>query len=180
LALTALTLIFGVNPPRRRTALAGMLGIYLQPAEISNLLVVFPPPTRRPARALFQPTHPTGPRRLVAPQPAYFSPMLLAWGFSMLVLISQRDLGMSTLFFAVFLVILYLASGRAEYVIAGFVLLVLGGVLGYFLFDVVRLRVEAWWNPWADASGRSYQIVQSLIALAAGGLFGRGWLGALT
>jgi cell division protein FtsW (lipid II flippase) len=47
-------------------------------------------------------------------------------------------------------------------------------VLGYSLFDVVRLRVQAWWNPWADPSGRSYQIVQSLIAVAAGGLFGAG------
>jgi len=185
LALTALTLIFGVNPSGAGERLwLGCCGMYLQPAEILKLLLVvflaaYLADRREP---LFQPTQPDhGPHRLVAPPPAYFFPMLLAWGFSMLVLISQRDLGMSTLFFAVFLVILYLASGRAEYVIAGFVLLVLGGVLGYFLFDVVRLRVEAWWNPWADASGRSYQIVQSLIALAAGGLFGRGpGLGAPT
>jgi cell division protein FtsW (lipid II flippase) len=54
-------------------------------------------------------------------------------------------------------------------------------VLGYQLFDVVRLRVQAWWNPWADPSGRSYQIVQSLIAMSAGGLFGAGpGLGAPT
>jgi cell division protein FtsW (lipid II flippase) len=58
--------------------------------------------------------------------------------------------------------------------VAGLALLVLGGVLGYYLFDVVRIRVEAWWNPWADASGRSYQIVQSLIAIAAGSVMGRG------
>jgi cell division protein FtsW (lipid II flippase) len=185
LALTALTLIFGVNPSGAGERLwLGCCGMYLQPAEILKLLLVvflaaYLADRREP---LFQPTQPEGgPRRLVAPQPAYFFPMLLAWGFSMLILVSQRDLGMSTLFFAVFLVMLYLASGRMEYIAVGFVLLVLGGVLGYFLFDVVRLRVEAWWNPWADASGRSYQIVQSLIALAAGGLFGRGpGLGAPT
>ncbi len=185
LALTALTLIFGVNPSGAGVRLwLGCCGMYLQPAEILKLLLVvflaaYLADRREP---LFQPTQPDhGPRRNLAPQPAYFFPVLLAWGFSMLILISQRDLGMSTLFFAVFLVMLYLASGRLEYVAAGFVLLVLGGVLGYFLFDVVRLRVDAWWNPWADASGRSYQIVQSLIALAAGGLFGRGpGLGAPT
>jgi cell division protein FtsW (lipid II flippase) len=89
-------------------------------------------------------------------------------------LFSQRDLGMSTLFFGVFVAMLYLASGRWEYVAAGLLLLGAAAVLGFYLFDVVRLRVEAWWNPWADFSGRSYQIVQSLIALAAGGLFGQG------
>ena len=104
----------------------------------------------------------------------YFLPMLVMWGFSTLILVSQRDLGMSTLFFGVFIVMLYLASGRWEYVAAGLVLLALGAVLGYSLFDVVRLRVQAWWNPWADPTGRSYQIVQSLIAMAAGGLFGAG------
>lgn len=185
LALTALTLIFGVNPSGVGERLwLGCCGLYLQPAEILKLLLVvflaaYLADRREPMFPSTLPDH--APRRLTPPRLDYFFPMLLAWGFSMLILISQRDLGMSTLFFVVFLVMLYLASGRAEYVLAGLVLLLLGGVLGYFLFDVVRLRVEAWWNPWADASGRSYQIVQSLIALAAGGLFGRGpGLGAPT
>jgi cell division protein FtsW (lipid II flippase) len=100
--------------------------------------------------------------------------MLVMWGFSTLILVSQRDLGMSSLFFGVFIVMLYLASGRWEYVLAGLVLLALGALIGYQLFDVVRLRIQGWWNPWADPSGRSFQIVQSLIALAAGGVFGAG------
>src|SRR5205814_8695177 len=59
--------------------------------------------------------------------------------------------------------------------------LALASLAVYYLFDVVRLRVEAWWNPWLDPSGRSYQIVQSLIAFAAGDVFGRGpGLGAPT
>jgi cell division protein FtsW (lipid II flippase) len=107
--------------------------------------------------------------------------MLLMWGFSMLMLISQRDLGMATLFFAVFIVMVYLASGDWRYVWLGVALLAVASYAGYTLFDVVRVRVEAWWDPFADASGRSYQIVQSLIAIAAGGLFGRGLgLGAPT
>jgi cell division protein FtsW (lipid II flippase) len=100
--------------------------------------------------------------------------MLVMWGFSALILVSQRDLGMSTLFFGVFIVMLYLASGQVFYVLAGGLLLTLAAVMGFYLFDVVRLRVEAWWDPWADPTGRSFQIVQSLIAVAAGGLTGRG------
>jgi cell division protein FtsW len=61
-----------------------------------------------------------------------------------------------------------------RYVVAGGALLLLAGMAGYALFDVVRVRVEAWWDPWADPGGRSFQVVQSLIALAAGGLFGSG------
>ncbi len=53
-------------------------------------------------------------------------------------------------------------------------MLLAAGVAGYLLFDLVRLRVDAWWNPWPDASDRAFQIVQSLLALASGGVFGQG------
>jgi cell division protein FtsW (lipid II flippase) len=56
----------------------------------------------------------------------------------------------------------------------GLFLLLLAAVAAYFLFDVVALRVDAWWNPWPESLGRSFQIVQSLYAIAAGGLFGQG------
>jgi cell division protein FtsW (lipid II flippase) len=177
LALTALTLILGVNPSGAGEHLwLGCCGLYLQPAEILKLLlVVFLASYLTDRRDVLFQSRPGS----VDPLPrseslVYFLPMLVMWGFSTLVLVSQRDLGMSTLFFGVFIVMLYLASGRWEYVAAGVVLLALGAVVGYALFDVVRLRVQAWWNPWADPSGRSYQIVQSLIAVAAGGVFGAG------
>jgi len=177
LALTALTLIMGVNPSGVGERLwLGCCGLYLQPAEILKLLlVVFLASYLTDRRELLFQTIPGAgaplPRRQAL---VYFMPMLVMWGFSTLILVSQRDLGMSTLFFGVFIAMLYLASGRWEYVAAGAALLALGGLLGYFLYDVVALRVQAWWNPWADPSGRSYQIVQSLIAVAAGGLFGAG------
>lgn len=175
LALTAATLLFGVNPSGFGERLwLGCCGLYLQPVEILKLLLVvfLAAYLSEKSDSMFQGRWPT----LSA-----FLPLLLMWGFSMVVLISQRDLGMSTLFFTVFLVMLYLASGRVIYVVLGLGLLLLGGVIGYGLFDVVRIRVEAWWNPWIDASGRSYQIVQSLIALSVGGLAGRGpGLGAPT
>ena len=69
---------------------------------------------------------------------------------------------------------LYLASGRWQVLLAAAVLATIGGAVGYALFGVVRLRLEAWLNPWADPTGGSYQIVQSLIAIASGGVIGRG------
>jgi cell division protein FtsW (lipid II flippase) len=178
LLLTGLTLVLGVNPSGTGDELwLGCCGLYLQPAEILKLLlVVFLASYLSDRRDQLFETRPGGwSATAPAPQPLrYFLPMLVMWGFSVLVLVSQRDLGMSTLFFGVFVVMLYLASGRLAYVLVGGLLLALAAVLGYYLFDVVRLRVEAWWNPWADPSGRSYQIVQSLIAVAAGGLMGRG------
>src|SRR3990172_7290038 len=199
LALTALTFVFGVNPSGFGERLwLGCCGVYLQPAEVLKLLLVaflaaYLADKREQLfqhggamRSPFSDSHsPTSdfhlPLSNLRTTLAYFLPLLLMWGFSIVILISQRDLGMSTLFFAVFLIMLYLASGRTAYLLAGAALLILGAVLGYYLFDVVRVRVEAWWNPWADPSGRSYQIVQSLIAVAAGGLLGRGpGLGAPT
>jgi hypothetical protein len=70
--------------------------------------------------------------------------------------------------------VIYVASGRKRIALGSLGLALIGAVSGYLAFDVVRLRVDAWLNPWADPSGRSYQIVQSLLAMATGGLFGRG------
>jgi cell division protein FtsW (lipid II flippase) len=178
LVLTGLTLLVGVNPSGIGQQLwLGCCGLYLQPAEILKLLlVVFLASYLADRRELLFETLPGN--RVPAPPRrealVYFLPMLAMWSFSTVLLVSQQDLGMSTLFFAVFIVMLYLASGRWEYVAAGLGLLALGALIGFFLFDVVRLRVEAWWNPWLDPTGRSYQIVQSLIAFGAGGVFGTG------
>jgi cell division protein FtsW (lipid II flippase) len=154
------------------------LGLFVQPTEFLKLfLVIFLAAYLADRRDQLFPSRSLNPLERLP----YFLPLLAAWGFSMLIVIAQRDLGMGTLFFGVFLVMLYLASGQSVYLAAGAALLVLGGVVGYALYDVVRVRVDAWWNPWVDPSGRSFQIVQSLIALAAGGVFGRGpGLGAPT
>jgi cell division protein FtsW len=107
--------------------------------------------------------------------------MLLMWGFCMILLVWQRDLGGASLFFIVFLAMLYASTGEAGYVAAGVGLIAAAGVIGYQLFGVVRLRVDTWWNPWPEANDRAFQIVQSLLAVAAGGVFGQGvGLGAPT
>ena len=104
----------------------------------------------------------------------YLAPLLGIWALSMALMIFMKDLGTSLLFFGALLALLYVATGRLFYVLVGLVLFIVGAVGLYFLFPHVQTRVDIWLDPWADPSGRGYQIVQSLFALAEGGLFGRG------
>jgi cell division protein FtsW (lipid II flippase) len=113
-----------------------------------------------------------GPLRL--PPPAYLLPLLLMWGLSMAVLVMQEDLGAAVLFFAIFLAMLYMATGQKTYIGLGLILFVLGALAAFALFPHVRVRAEVWLNPWADTVGRGYQTVQALLALASGGLLGVG------
>jgi cell division protein FtsW len=83
-------------------------------------------------------------------------------------------LGAATLFFILFLSLLYLATGDWRIVAGGVGLLLLAGIFAYFAFGLVTLRIDAWWNPWPDADDRAFQIVQSLYAVAAGGIWGQG------
>lgn len=106
--------------------------------------------------------------------PRVFGPILLMWGISIVFLIWQRDLGTATLFFIVFLGLLYIASGSWWILVSGSALVIAVGFVAYQLFDVVQLRVDIWLNPWPEADNRAFQIVQSLLAFAAGGIFGQG------
>jgi len=175
LLLLGSTLIFGVNPSGFGARLWLPVGsFYFQPSELLKfLLIVFLAAYLADRRhQLIQARAYIG--RLPIPHPSYWGPMLLMWGFSIVLLIWQRDLGAALLFFGTFLGMVYAATGQARYVFGGLLLLGLAGLLGYTLFDVVRLRVEAFLNPWLDPSGRSFQIVQSLLAFASGGILGQG------
>lgn len=86
----------------------------------------------------------------------------------------QKDLGTAMLFFLLFMSILYVYEEDRKlllYNLAGAVGL---SVMGYFMFNHVRVRVETWLNPWTDIGGKGYQITQSLFAIASGGFFGTG------
>lgn len=104
----------------------------------------------------------------------YLMPLVAMWGISILLLVFQKDLGPAQLFFGIFLVMLYVASGRAWYVLAGLVAFLLASFVAYQQFDHVQTRVSAWLNPWPEGQGRSFQIVQALFGFADGGVFGRG------
>ncbi|MGB3701798.1 MAG: FtsW/RodA/SpoVE family cell cycle protein [Anaerolineales bacterium] len=187
LILTAFTLIFGTNPaatagPR---LWLGCCGIYLQPSEPLKLLLI-----------IFLSAYLAGKKPWVSIATykstatedkiederanqgisswSILAPLLLMTGLTLLLLLVQRDLGTASIFLFLFAVIAYLATERKIILILSAFLLVLAGLSSYFLFDVVRLRIDAWLNPWIDPSNRSYQIVQSLMAIANGGVGGRG------
>ena len=98
--------------------------------------------------------------RLNTPDPKHFAPVLLAWGASLIVLIFQRDLGSALLFFLLFVIMLWVATGRVSYLVVGMGLFSVGAYLSWMNFAHVQKRVDVWLNPWADAHGAGYQIIQ--------------------
>lgn len=103
----------------------------------------------------------------------YLLPLLVMLCLSLLLFSVQRDLGGALLFFGIFLVMLYVASGRSLYVWFGGLLFLLGAALMYRVMEKVQLRVDLWLNPW-DRLQEGYQIIQSIFALAGGGILGTG------
>jgi len=119
-----------------------------------------------------------------------FGPLLVIWGIAMLVLLETRDLGGGLLYFGIFLAMLFVATGRMAYVLAGIALFLVGSVGVWKVTPHVQERVTDWRHPWTDhpvycpgAPGshlalrqncQSYQIVQSLYSIAHGGYTGTG------
>ncbi len=101
-------------------------------------------------------------------------PIVSAWAISLLVLISQRDLGTSLLFFGLFVGMLYIATGQRTWLALGGILFASGAFVAYQLFSHVKLRAMVWLDPFPYALNESYQLVQGLYGFASGGLFGRG------
>ena len=116
-----------------------------------------------------------GPIRL--PPIPYLAPMVAMWAIALVIVVVQRDLGAALLFFAVFLAMLYVATGRPSYVVGGLLLFVAGSCVLYNLFGHVQQRVDNWLDPFRDPLGAGFQTVQALYAFARGGLLGVG-LGA--
>lgn len=101
-------------------------------------------------------------------------PIAVAWLISIAILVLQRDLGSSLLFFGLFVVMLYIATERPGWLFVGAALFIVGAYLGYALFGHVRRRFEAWLDPFADPDANG-QIINALFGLAHGGILGRGW-----
>jgi cell division protein FtsW (lipid II flippase) len=101
-------------------------------------------------------------------------PLLVAWLVSLAVLVFERDLGTSLLFFGLFVTLLYIATQRRSWLVLGAVLFLTGAVLAFFAFNHVRVRVDIWLDPFSDEADTGYQIAQSLYSFASGGLFGSG------
>lgn len=104
----------------------------------------------------------------------YLAPMVAMWGLCLVALVLLNDLGTALLFFLLFLIMLYVASGRSSYVVLGLVAFVGGALLAYFLFDRVQIRIQNWLDPWQHPYGAGYQQIQSDYAIATGGIAGVG------
>jgi cell division protein FtsW (lipid II flippase) len=164
LLITALTLIFGTDPSGGyERAWLGCCGVYFQPSEPLKLLLIIY------LAAYLADRLPLSLRPL-----PLLAPTVVVMGIALMLLAVQRDLGTSFIFIFLYAIILFVASGKKRVLLISLVGVALAAVAGYYLFDVVRLRMEAWINPWLDPSGRSFQIVQSLMAVANGGTTGRG------
>jgi cell division protein FtsW (lipid II flippase) len=149
--------------------------ISFQPAEFAKIaIVVFLASYLRENREVLI----VGARRILGvtlPPIKHFGPMLVVWGASMLLLVFIRDLGSSLMFFAAFLALLYVATGRFSFVVIGTILFLLGAWFIVTTVPHVHDRVEVWLHPYNEAQGNGYQILQSIFAQADGGIFGKGF-----
>ncbi|MCW2767431.1 MAG: cell elongation-specific peptidoglycan biosynthesis regulator RodA [Nocardioides sp.] len=105
-------------------------------------------------------------------------PILGMWLVSLGILVFQKDLGSSLLFFGLFLVMLYVATERPGWLLVGGVLFAGGAALGYELFGHVRTRFDIWLNPWqyyGKNGDLSFQPVEAMFGMGWGGLIGRGF-----
>lgn len=101
-------------------------------------------------------------------------PLVGAWGFSVVIMVGQKDLGSSLLFFTLFVVMVWVATEKTSYLVIGLGLFSVACIVAYNLFDHVQTRVEVWLDPWSRYEGKGYQIAQAMFALGNGGLTGTG------
>jgi cell division protein FtsW (lipid II flippase) len=111
---------------------------------------------------------------LSALHPKYLGPVIVAWGASLMVMFFQKDLGSSLLFFALFVVLLWVATGRGVYLLLGLAMFVGGATLAHSQFAHVQDRVDTWLNPWPEYRFAGNQVLESWFALADGGITGSG------
>jgi cell division protein FtsW (lipid II flippase) len=175
LILLLLPVVPGVGFEVNGARLWAHLGpLAFQPAEFGKILIViFLASYLSAKRELLE----AGVGRLGLPRAKDLGPLLLAWGASLAVLFLERDLGASMLFFGVFVVMLWIASGRVAYLLTGGLLFAAGGVMGYLFLPHVQNRVAYWLHALEPATVHDVgygQLAQSWFALASGGLVGTG------
>ncbi|MCU1675660.1 MAG: cell division protein [Frankiales bacterium] len=152
-------------------------GLSIQPAEIAKLLLmVFFASyfvAKRDVLALAS-------RRVLGvdlPRARDLGPVAIAWLVSLAVLIFEKDLGTSLMFFGIFIVMLYVATERTSWVLIGCALFAAGAFAAYKLFSHVALRVDVWLHPFSTDQrivDHSYQLRQAMFGMASGGVPGTG------
>ena len=137
LLLTALTFLFGTYPGGNGPHLwLGCCGVYLQPSEPLKLLLVIYLAAYLADRSLIQ-------FGLIS----LLLPTLILAGMALVILVAQRDLGTGTLFLVMYSLVIYLASGKKRILAISAFLVLLAGLVGYQLFPVIKIRIDAWLIP---------------------------------
>ncbi|HYN65263.1 MAG TPA: FtsW/RodA/SpoVE family cell cycle protein [Ornithinibacter sp.] len=112
---------------------------------------------------------------LTLPRARDLGPILVAWLASLAVLIFERDLGSSLLFFGLFVAMLYVATERVSWIAIGLTLFCVGAYIAYLVFGHVQTRVLLWLDTFSpEALAASDQLAKGLMGMAAGGMFGTG------
>jgi cell division protein FtsW (lipid II flippase) len=145
--------------------------VNFQPGEFAKLcLAVFFAGYLVEKRELLAVNRAFGP--IALPDPKHLGPVLIAWGVALVVMIMEKDLGTSLLFFTLFLVLIWVATERASYLAVGVLMFVGGGYLAFSAFGHVQERFDTWLDPWGKPKG--FQLEQAMFAFADGGIFGTG------
>ncbi len=148
--------------------------IGFQPGEIAKIVlaIFFASYLVEKRELLAMRTFRLGPFNL--PEPKHLGPVLVAWGMSVMIMVSQNDLGSSLMFFTLFVVMLWVATSRTSYLVVGFGLFGAAAYVSWREFAHVKERVTIWLDPWQDPVRTGYQPIKAAFAMANGGIFGTG------
>ncbi len=164
LILSALTFLFGTYPGGVGPRLwLGVKGLYFQPSELLKLVLIIYLSAFFSEKFFF---------RIKIIQTIFPTIVLLL--AALFILIAQRDLGTALIFIAIYIFMLFITFGKKRILAVGAGIIALAALVGYFSIDLIRIRFQGWVLPWSDTQAGSYQITQSIIAIAAGGLGGTG------
>ncbi len=147
--------------------------LQFQPAEFGRvLIVIFLASYLSQRRELLA----AGVGRFGLPRVKDLGPLLLAWGTSLAVLLLERDVGASLLLFGVFVVMVWVATGRSSYLVLGIVLFAIGAYIGWLALPHIQERVVIWFHALdpQNVNGIGYQLAQGWFAFASGGMVGTG------
>ena len=175
IGLLLLPLVPGIGENINGARLWIHLGSFnFQPAELAKLAlaVFFASVLTERADLLSRGTRRIG--RFMVLEPRYLAPIFGAWGLSLVIFLAENDLGSSFLFFALFIGLLWVATGRMYYLGLGAGLFAAGAVFALKVIHHAQSRVQGWLDPWAHAETTGYQLIQGWFAIASGGLFGQG------
>jgi len=174
IGLLLLPLVPGIGTTKNGARLWVEFGpLSFQPGELAKLaLAVFFASYLVERRELLAPG--ALPMSALAARARAMGPLLAAWALSLVVMIAERDLGSSTLFFALFVGMLWLAAGGVGWPLLGAGMFAAGSLFAASIFSHVQDRLETWIDPWSRAAGTGYQLVQAAFAFGAGGTVGVG------